>query len=101
VVGRSNGLRPLGRPSHRLTGPPPTAARHLMADPKDVSQRGPCPGGILWRLRAGRWKEYPMAYPDRRTALLESYENAAAIVSGIADEQVALRTPCPGYDVRV
>jgi hypothetical protein len=42
-----------------------------------------------------------MAYPDRRTALLESYENAAAIVSGIADEQVALRTPCPGYDVRV
>jgi uncharacterized protein (TIGR03086 family) len=40
-----------------------------------------------------------MTYPDRRTALLASYENAAAIVSGITPEQVAQRTPCPGYDV--
>jgi len=40
-----------------------------------------------------------MADPDRRTPLLESYENAAVIVSGITAEQVTLRTPCPGYDV--
>ena len=40
-----------------------------------------------------------MADPDRRTPLLESYENAAIIVSGITAEQVTLRTPCPGYDV--
>jgi uncharacterized protein (TIGR03086 family) len=30
---------------------------------------------------------------------LESYENAAVIVSGISVAQVTLRTPCPGYDV--
>jgi len=40
-----------------------------------------------------------MADPDRRTPLLESYENSAVIVSGITAEQVTLRTPCPGYDV--
>jgi len=40
-----------------------------------------------------------MAYPDRRTALLDSYENAAVIVSGITLGQVTLRTPCPDYDV--
>ena len=40
-----------------------------------------------------------MADPDRRPALLASYENAAVIVSGITAQQVALRTPCPGYDV--
>ena len=40
-----------------------------------------------------------MADPDRRSPLLESYENAAVIVSGITAEQVTLRTPCPGYDV--
>jgi uncharacterized protein (TIGR03086 family) len=40
-----------------------------------------------------------MVHADRRTALLESYENAAVIVSGITAEQVTLRTPCPGYDV--
>jgi uncharacterized protein (TIGR03086 family) len=40
-----------------------------------------------------------MADPDRRTPLLESYENAAVIVSGITAEQITLRTPCPGYDV--
>jgi uncharacterized protein (TIGR03086 family) len=44
-------------------------------------------------------KEYPMADPDRRTPLLESYENAAVIVSGITADQVTLRTPCPSYDV--
>ena len=38
VVCRSNGLGPLGRPSYRLTGIPPTAARRLVAGPKDVSQ---------------------------------------------------------------
>src|ERR1700693_2588410 len=57
--------------------------RRLVAGPKDVSQGGSCPRGILGRLLAGRWKEYPMADPDRRTPLLESYENAAVIVSGI------------------
>jgi uncharacterized protein (TIGR03086 family) len=40
-----------------------------------------------------------MAAPDRRTPLLQSYENAAVIVSGITAAQVTLRTPCPGYDV--
>ncbi|NNN00359.1 MAG: TIGR03086 family protein [Acidimicrobiaceae bacterium] len=40
-----------------------------------------------------------MADPDRRTALLESYENAAVIVSGITVEKVTQRTPCAGYDV--
>jgi uncharacterized protein (TIGR03086 family) len=40
-----------------------------------------------------------MIPPDRRTPLLESYENAAVIVSGVTEEQVTLRTPCPGYDV--
>ena len=40
-----------------------------------------------------------MADPDRRTPLLESYENAAVIVSGITSDQVTLRTPCPSYDV--
>jgi uncharacterized protein (TIGR03086 family) len=40
-----------------------------------------------------------MAEPDRRTSLLESYENAAVIVSGVPAAQAALRTPCPGYDV--
>ena len=40
-----------------------------------------------------------MADPDRRSLLLESYENAAVIVSGITADQVILRTPCPSYDV--
>ena len=40
-----------------------------------------------------------MADPDRRIPLLESYENAAVIVSGIAADQLTLRTPCPSYDV--
>jgi uncharacterized protein (TIGR03086 family) len=40
-----------------------------------------------------------VADPDRRAPLLKSYENAVVIVSGVAPEQVALRTPCPGYDV--
>jgi uncharacterized protein (TIGR03086 family) len=48
-------------------------------------------------LVAGR--NTPMPHPDRRTPLLESYENAAVIVSGVTPEQVTLRTPCPGYDV--
>jgi uncharacterized protein (TIGR03086 family) len=36
---------------------------------------------------------------DRRGTLLASYENAAVIVSAISDEQLALPTPCPKYDV--
>ena len=40
-----------------------------------------------------------MIHADHRTALLASYENAAAIVSGIEREQTALGTPCPDYDV--
>jgi uncharacterized protein (TIGR03086 family) len=40
-----------------------------------------------------------LAEPDRRPALLESYEHAALIVSGITGAQVTLPTPCPGYDV--
>ncbi|MEY2462921.1 MAG: hypothetical protein QOH64_1059, partial [Acidimicrobiaceae bacterium] len=33
-----------------------------------------------------------MADPDRRTQLLESYENAAVIVSGMTAAQVTFRT---------
>jgi uncharacterized protein (TIGR03086 family) len=40
-----------------------------------------------------------MADPDRRRTLLESYENAATIVSGIRAEQLGDPTPCPKYDV--
>ena len=40
-----------------------------------------------------------MADLDRRAALLESFENAAAIVSGITAHQVNFPTPCPGYSV--
>ena len=40
-----------------------------------------------------------MTFPDRRTPLLESYENAAVIVSGITAVQITLGTPCPGYHV--
>jgi uncharacterized protein (TIGR03086 family) len=36
---------------------------------------------------------------DRRSALLDSYENAAVIVSGIAADELGHPTPCPGYDV--
>jgi uncharacterized protein (TIGR03086 family) len=37
--------------------------------------------------------------PDRRSALLASYENAAAIVSGIDPDQLGHPTPCRKYDV--
>jgi uncharacterized protein (TIGR03086 family) len=40
-----------------------------------------------------------MATPDRRRALLDAYENAAVIVSGIRPDQVGNATPCSGYDV--
>ena len=40
-----------------------------------------------------------MADPDRRSALLDSYQNAAVIVSGIAAGELGHPTPCPGYDV--
>ena len=40
-----------------------------------------------------------MTDPDRRAELVESYENAAVIVSGIRADEVTLRTPCSGYDV--
>jgi uncharacterized protein (TIGR03086 family) len=40
-----------------------------------------------------------MADPDRRSTLLDSYENAAAIVSGITAEQLGQPTPCTEYDV--
>ena len=40
-----------------------------------------------------------MAEPDRRSALLDSYKNAAAIVSGITAEQLGHPTPCRDYDV--
>jgi len=40
-----------------------------------------------------------MADADRRSTLLDSYQNAAVIVSGIAAEQLGHPTPCPGYDV--
>src|ERR1700678_4550264 len=40
-----------------------------------------------------------MADADRRSALLDSYENAAVIVSGISADELGHPTPCPGYDV--
>jgi uncharacterized protein (TIGR03086 family) len=40
-----------------------------------------------------------MADSDRRGTLLDSYENAAVIVSGIAADELGHPTPCPGYDV--
>jgi uncharacterized protein (TIGR03086 family) len=40
-----------------------------------------------------------MAVSDRRSALLGSYENAAAIVSGIVADELGHPTPCPKYDV--
>ena len=40
-----------------------------------------------------------MADPDRRSALLDSYQNAAVIVSGIAAGELGHPTPYPGYDV--
>ena len=40
-----------------------------------------------------------MADSDRRSTLLESYENAAVIVSGIGADELAHPTPCPRYDV--
>jgi uncharacterized protein (TIGR03086 family) len=40
-----------------------------------------------------------VADPDRRRTLLESYENAATIVSGITAEELGDPTPCPKYDV--
>ena len=40
-----------------------------------------------------------MVDPDRRRTLLESYENAATIVSGITAEELGDPTPCPKYDV--
>ena len=40
-----------------------------------------------------------MADSDRRSTLLDSYENAAVIVSGIHAHQLGHPTPCPMYDV--
>jgi uncharacterized protein (TIGR03086 family) len=40
-----------------------------------------------------------MATPDRRRVLIDAYENAAVIVSGIRPDQLRNATPCPGYDV--
>jgi uncharacterized protein (TIGR03086 family) len=40
-----------------------------------------------------------MADPDRRSRLLDSFENAAVIISGIAADELGHPTPCPGYDV--
>src|SRR6202142_790152 len=40
-----------------------------------------------------------MADSDRRRTLLDSYENAAVIVSGIDADELGHPTPCPKYDV--
>jgi uncharacterized protein (TIGR03086 family) len=40
-----------------------------------------------------------MATPDRRSILIEAYENVAVIVSGIGPDQLGSATPCSGYDV--
>ena len=40
-----------------------------------------------------------MADSDRRSTLLDSYKNAAVIVSGIDPDELGHPTPCPKYDV--
>jgi uncharacterized protein (TIGR03086 family) len=40
-----------------------------------------------------------LADPDRRSALLASYENAAVVVSAIDLDRLGHPTPCPKYDV--
>jgi uncharacterized protein (TIGR03086 family) len=40
-----------------------------------------------------------MAESDRRSTLVDSYENAAVIVSGIVGDELGDPTPCPKYDV--
>jgi uncharacterized protein (TIGR03086 family) len=40
-----------------------------------------------------------MTDPDRRGALLDSYENAAMVISAIGAKQLGDPTPCPNYDV--
>ena len=40
-----------------------------------------------------------MADPDRRSTLLDSYENAATIISGVVANELGHPTPCPKYDV--
>jgi uncharacterized protein (TIGR03086 family) len=40
-----------------------------------------------------------MADADRRGTLVDSYENAAVIVSGIGADELGCPTPCPKYDV--
>jgi len=40
-----------------------------------------------------------MPTPDRRSILIDAYENAAVIVSGIRADQLRDATPCSGYDV--
>ena len=41
-----------------------------------------------------------MVDSDRRSTLLDAYENAAVIVSGIAADELGHHpTPCPKYDV--
>jgi uncharacterized protein (TIGR03086 family) len=40
-----------------------------------------------------------MADSDRRRSLLDAYENAAVIVSGIVAGELGHPTPCPKYDV--
>ena len=40
-----------------------------------------------------------MADSDRRGTLLDSYENASVIVSGIVADELGHPTPCPEYDV--
>jgi len=42
-----------------------------------------------------------MAYPDRRTALLDSYENAAVIVSGSPQGKSRSALPAPIMTWRV
>src|SRR5580658_4785853 len=40
-----------------------------------------------------------MGDADRRSTLVDAYENAAVIVSGIGADELGHPTPCPGYDV--
>ncbi len=46
-----------------------------------------------------RVRKNTTATPDHRSILIDAYENAAVIVSGISPDQLRNSTPCDGYDV--
>src|SRR5450759_326421 len=92
----------------RLTTRSPTPSR--AGDRQSESrERDAEPGGEIVAVgafanrRRRSWPVTPrrncMAESDWRRTLLDSYENAAVIVSGIVADELGDPTPCPKYDV--